>query len=731
MAGKPNHLIHEKSPYLLQHARNPVDWHPWGEEAFEKARREDKPILVSIGYSTCHWCHVMERESFSNPEIAAVMNENLVCIKVDREERPDLDKIYMTAAQALTGAGGWPLNVFLTPDLKPFYGGTYFPPDERWGRMSWPDLVRRIGESWRDAENRKKIAESADSLTDHLRQFLSEGASEAGDLSLSLFEHALGGIAAGYDPQHGGFGPAPKFPMPVIHRYLLRYWRHASRRPGLEAKAAEALEMSLNTLRKMAGGGIHDQIGGGFHRYSTDERWQVPHFEKMLYDNAQLAVCYLEAFQASGDPAFARVARETLEYVLLDLSDPGGGFYSAEDADSLPAEFKGRVDDSGHEHRVEGAFYVWTKKEILDLLGPGKGEIFCDHFGVKEEGNAESDPHGEFKGKNILHAVRSPLETAAKFGKTEEDIGRLIGEGRCKLFGARSKRPRPHLDDKILTSWNGLMISAMALGAQVLGDEKYRAAAERAAGFVFTHLYDREPRQLYRRWRDGERKVNGTADDYAFLVQGLVDLYEASFSVRWLEWAAELAEETNRRFLDPKAGGFFMTEEGSPDWLLLRVKEDADNVEPSASSVAALNLLRLAEFTDRRDFAEAAEKTLRHFVPAMRDYPRAVPQMLAALHFALAGSRQIVLLGPTASEGTRRLLGEVRQRFLPDKVLALAEDDAAQKALSGVAPFVASLRKVEDRPTAFVCVGRACDLPVTDPQRLASLLDEGGVAAGR
>jgi uncharacterized protein len=701
---KPNRLIHEKSPYLLQHADNPVDWYPWGPEAFEKARREDKPILLSIGYSTCHWCHVMERESFEDPAIAAVMNKYLVCIKLDREERPDIDKIYMTAVSAMTGSGGWPLNAFLTHDLKPFYGGTYFPPEDRWGRLGWPRVVERIGEAWKDPENRKKLVESAENVSKGVARYLSPPGEE-GEAGAAALDNAFGSFRGSFDARLGGFGPAPKFPMPVNQNFLFRY--HAS------TGNKEALSMALATLRAMARGGIYDHLGGGFARYSTDERWHVPHFEKMLYDNAQLAVNFLEAYQLSRDGEFARVARETLDYVRRDMTHPQGGFYSAEDADSLPSPQA--------DHKKEGAFYVWEKEEVLKVLGAEAGEVFAFRYGVEKGGNALEDPHGEFPNKNVLYAAQEVADVAKRFGKTESEVAKTLEDSKRKLFAERAERPRPHLDDKVLTSWNGLMISAFAKAAQVLGEPAYEKSAVEAARFLKEKLWDARGRRLYRRWRDGERAVPGTADDYAFLAQALTDLYETDFDPAWLDWAVELAEVLLKDFYDAKAGGFFMTAPGHDEHLLMRVKESSDNVEPSADSVAALTLLRLADFTDRKDFRAAADKTLRAFALVMNEQPRAAPQMLCALDRALGKSVQVVIAAPSAAAGAA-LLKTVRARFLPNKIVLLADGGARQAALAERLPFLKGMVPVGGKPTAYVCVDYACRLPVTDPAALEAQL---------
>jgi uncharacterized protein YyaL (SSP411 family) len=668
-----NRLIGEKSPYLLQHAYNPVDWFPWGEEAFEKARAENKPILVSIGYSTCHWCHVMERESYEDPAVAALMNHYLVNMKVDREERPEIDKIYMTAVSAMTGQGGWPLNMFLTPDLKPIFGGTYFPPEARWGQPAWKDVVTRIGQAWQDASSRDKMLNQAVYLTDALKKYV-EGTPEAVEGDASCLDQGFLALKASYDASRGGFSGAPKFPMPVYHQFLLRYYART--------KNQEALDMSLHSLREMAKGGIYDHLGGGFARYSTDERWHVPHFEKMLYDNAQLAVNYLEAWQIARTDDLKQVAEETLRYVQREMTHPDGGFYSAQDADSLASpEAK---------EKKEGAFYVWEKNEILDVLGPDEGERFCAAYGVKAEGNAESDPHGEFVGKNILY-------------RTQSDVS--FQEGRRKLLAVREKRPRPHLDDKIIAAWNGLMISAFAKAGQILGDKTCLDSARRAARFLKTKQYDPETKTLFRCRRD----VAGIADDYAFVVQGLINLYEADFDPEWLAWALELTDVLNERFYDAQNGGYFMTAAGEDKHLILRIKENTDNVEPSAGSVAALNLLRLAQHTDRSDLEALAKKTLRCFGSTLQTTPRALPVMLTALDFALTEPRQVVIAGKPGAEDVQAMLRTLHRHYIPVKTLILAASDAPYKPLEGKA-------------AAYICIRHACQQPTNDPAILNDLL---------
>src|SRR6478672_6437131 len=640
-----NKLADEKSPYLLQHADNPVDWLPWGEEAFAKARRENKPIFLSIGYSTCHWCHVMAHESFENPEVAAIMNREFVNIKVDREERPDVDRVYMTFVQATTGGGGWPMSIWLTPELKPFVGGTYFPPEDRWGQPGFTKVLERIAAAWK--QDHEKISEQGTKIIAALEQSVSAIPDSGQKLGAKTLDAAYQQIARSYDAHEGGFGVAPKFPRPVTLNFLARI--HA-RNPESDS-GKHALEMNQFTLRKMAAGGMHDVLGGGFHRYSVDAYWHVPHFEKMLYDQAQLAVAYLEAFQITREPLFEEVARDTLDYVRRDMTAKDGGFFSAEDADS--------VVPGNSAKKAEGAFYVWDKKEI-DAALDASADVFNFHYAVKAEGNVPSggDPHGEFTGKNILIELGSLAATAKHFGKEEAEIRKTLAESRAKLFEVRAKRPRPHLDDKIITAWNGLMISAFARGAQILDDSAYLEAATRAAEFVRSQLYDSSRKVLYRNYREGRSAIEGFADDYAFLIQSLLDLYEASFDVGWLRWANELQETLNRLFFDKERGGYFSGAGNDPS-ILLRLKEDNDSAEPAASSIASLNLLRLAQIRNDAGFYDRAEKTVDVFAPQIGHFPSAMPQMLVALDLSLGKPRQIVIAGDRDDAGTRALVAEV------------------------------------------------------------------------
>ncbi len=700
---KPNRLIHEKSPYLLQHAFNPVDWYPWGEEAFRKARGEDKPIFLSIGYSTCHWCHVMAHESFENTQIATILNQYFVSIKVDREERPDLDRVYMLATQALTGQGGWPMSVFLTHDLKPFYAGTYFPAESRYGRPGFGDLLQAIHEAW--ANDRKRILQSATQITAHLKERTVAQKSET-DLNESLLERAYNLTAVTYDRAQGGFSNAPKFPRPVTLNFLLRYHYRSGDK--------KALDMVLTTLRKMAAGGIHDQIGGGFHRYSVDGQWRVPHFEKMLYDQAQVAVAYLEAYQITNDSFYARVARDILDYVLRDLTGPHSGFYSAEDADSPRPE--------NPEKHGEGAFYVFAKEEIEKTLGVKTGKVFIYYYGIEDGGNAPLDPQGEFAGKNILYVAHSLDETASQFGKSPTEIEKLLSAARQKLFQVRARRPRPHLDDKVITSWNGLMITALARGYQVLNEPRYLRAAEQSAGFITSRLYDSKQKVLLRRYRKGSAGLEAHLDDYAFLVQGLLDLYEASFSIKWLIYATALTDKQAELFGDPRGGGFYDTS-GDDRTVLLRLKEDYEGAKPTGNSVAALNLLRLAQMTDNERWYRKGVETIVTFSGLLNKYPTTMPQMLVALDFQLHNLKQVIIAGKPNSEDTMKMLKRVHDRFLPKKVILLADGGEGQEYLSKYLPFIASMRMRDGIATAYVCENYTCKLPTTDVSVMVGLLE--------
>jgi len=702
-----NRLAREKSPYLLQHADNPVDWFPWGDEAFAKAQTGNKPIFLSIGYSTCHWCHVMAHESFEDKATAEIMNREFVNIKVDREERPDVDRVYMTFVQATTGGGGWPMSVWLTPDLKPFVGGTYFPPVDRYGQPAFKKVLERIAAAWK--ADRTKISEQGEKIIGALRQATAAFGQTDKEFDSRVLEAAYEQFARTFDSREGGFGGAPKFPRPVTLNFLIRFY---ARDPRSDA-GKHALEMVLVTLRKMAAGGIHDHIGGGFHRYAVDAVWHVPHFEKMLYDQAQLASAYLDAFQITHEPLFESVARDILDYGRRDMTSPEGGFYSAEDADSLF--------EHGRPEHGEGAFYVWTKAEVGQALGEA-AEVFAFHYGIEENGNAPagSDQHGEFTGKNILIERHSITETASHFDKTEEDTLKLLANARAKLFANRAKRPRPHLDDKIITAWNGLMISAFARGAQVLDDKAYLETATRAAEFLRTHLYDQSRKVLTRNFREG-RGVDGFADDYAFFIQALLDLYEASFEIKWLKFALELQSSFDAQFLDATHGGYF-TVTGRDPSILFRMKEDNDSAEPAASSIAALNLAQLAAMQSDSQLLMRAKQTISAFASQLTNFPSALPQMLVAVDFLQGSPRQIVIAGAKNDQRSGALLAEVRRHFLPRTILLLADGGAGQKFLSETNKSLSAMTPVNGEPAVYVCENFTCRAPVTDPRELAQIL---------
>ena len=713
-----NRLAREKSPYLLQHAHNPVDWYPWGEEAFAKARRENKPIFLSIGYSTCHWCHVMAHESFEDEATAAIMNREFVSIKVDREERPDVDRVYMTFVQATTGGGGWPMSVWLTPDLKPFVGGTYFPPVDRYGQPGFKKVLERIAAAWK--QDHAKIADQGSKLLEALRESQNAQAETTAKIDNQFFQTAYEQLSRSFDDKEGGFGTAPKFPRPVSLNFLTRFY---ARDPKGES-GKHALEMDLVTLRKMAAGGMHDHLGGGFHRYSVDRYWHVSHFEKMLYDQAQLASAYLDAFQIGQDRQYADVARDILDYVARDMTSKEGGFFSAEDADSFF--------EHGKPEHGEGAFYVWTEKQIDDALG-ADAAVCKFHFGVQPHGNAPegSDPQDEFRGKNILIQRHTLAETAKHFKKSDDEIRQSLMRSREKLLTIRNKRPRPHLDDKIIAAWNGLMISAYARGAQVLDEPRYLENATRAAKFLRANLYDDKSKLLFRNYRESRSDVEGFADDYAFVIQGLLDLYEVSFDVEWLKFAIELQGMQDDLFYDEKNGGYFSTS-GKDKSVVLRMKDDNDSAEPAASSIAALNLLRLAQFRDDKKLDERARKTIGAFAPTLSHFASAMPQMLVALEYSLAKPRQIVIAGKidplkdglavANNDATKTLLAELRRHFLPNKILMLADGGEGQKFFSAKNEAIAAMSPIGGKPAAYVCENFTCKAPVTDPRELEKVL---------
>ncbi len=698
-----NRLANEKSPYLLQHAHNPVDWYPWGAEAFEKARAENRPIFLSIGYSTCHWCHVMERESFENDQIAGLLNRDYVPVKVDREERPDVDRIYMTFVQATTGGGGWPMSVWLTPDLQPFFGGTYFPPENRYGHPGFASVLTQITSAWQT--ERDKIEESAREVVAQLAAHAAVQPGPASIVDNSILDSGFNVFRRTFDSQMGGFGPAPKFPRPAVFEFLLRYHLRTGNR--------EALDMVLLTLREMAKGGMHDQLGGGFHRYSVDERWFVPHFEKMLYDQGQLATSYLEAFQITGDNQYAATARRIFEYVLRDMTGPEGGFYSAEDADSV-------IDADEPEIKGEGAFYVWQSEDIRARLGHPLADWFCYRYGVAENTNVANDPHHEFTNRNILYEAATIEETAQQFNRSEEEVRAGLEQATLALLNARAERVRPHLDDKILTSWNGLMISALALGGAVLGEPRYAEAARRAAAFLIDRLYHPRTGVLLRRFRQGDAAIPGFLDDYAMFIQALLDLYETQFDVAHLDLAQRLTAKARELFEDSD-GGFFSTTPDDPS-LVLRAKEDYDGAEPSGNSVMLMNLIRLSRISNSEELAGAAERTVAAFASRLAAGPVTLPYMLAACESRAADPRQIILVGAKDAPDTRALLDTVWSKFDPARTVLLLDSEEARARFASTIPSVTGMEALDGRAAAYVCRDYTCQLPVSEAAALAKLI---------
>ena len=704
-----NRLAGERSPYLLQHANNPVDWYAWGDEAIERSRREDKPIFLSVGYSTCHWCHVMEHESFENPAIAELLNDHFVSIKVDREERPDVDRVYMSFVQATTGSGGWPMSVFLTPELKPFYGGTYFPPSSKWGRPGFADLLAELARVWK--EDRTRVNDAAAELTERLKSVTASAGAENEVADTEALDRGVEQFQMAFDRRHAGFGGAPKFPRPSELLFLLR--EHARR------QSQPPLFMATETLRAMALGGMRDHIGGGFHRYSVDAEWRVPHFEKMLYDQAQLVLAYLDAAQATADDFYATVAEDTLHYVLRDMTSPEGGFYSAEDADSVPPEQAG----SPHPHKVEGAFYVWSDAEIGELLDDD-ATVARRRFGILPDGNAPQDPHGEFTGKNLLYVSESIEDVSARTGQPVEQVMAALGRIRQKLFDARISRPRPHLDDKILTAWNGLMMAAFARAARVLPSSvdapRYRAAAVNAAEFIRTTLWDGSRGILLRRYRDGDAAIDGYAEDYAYLIYGVLELFEATGDARWLEWAVQLQRRQDELFWDADGGGWFSTTGNDPS-VLLRLKEDYDGAEPAASSVSTLNVLKLAHLLGDATYRDKAERTLARYGTRLGAAARVVPFMLTALSAWHAPSMQIVTVGGPSSPETRALEREIASHYLPFAVHVPVDPDRTQEDLRRVLPFVDGMQP-HGGGAVYVCREFTCRQPVGTPEQLRAEL---------
>ncbi|MDZ7772128.1 MAG: thioredoxin domain-containing protein [Balneolaceae bacterium] len=688
-----NRLKDEKSPYLKQHADNPVDWHPWGEEAFRRAREEDKPVFLSIGYATCHWCHVMAHESFEDPEVARLMNEAFVSIKVDREERPDIDHTYMLVCQMMSGQGGWPLNVLLTPDKEPFYSATYLPKRGRGGRPGMLELVPWIDGLWED--EREKVMRSAENLTEAYRKS-TRHAGETFDYEETL-DTAWQAFRSSYDPEHGGFGEAPKFPSPHNLGFLLRY--------GWRTDSGEAADMVERTLTRMRYGGLFDQVGFGFHRYSTDRRWLVPHFEKMLYDQAGLLMAYTEGWQVTGRELFRDTARQIVTYLERCLLSDTGGFHSAEDADSPGGG--------------EGDFYTWTADEIRELLPPGQAELVLRAWNFTEEGNWREESSGRRDGTNIPHRDRSLAELAGERGEEPETTADLLENARGALREAREERPRPGLDHKILTDWNGMTVAALARAARTFGREREEELARGAADFLLDEMRHGEGHLLHR-WCEGERSVRGNADDYAFLLWGLLELHETTRETRWLEEAVDLAKVFVRECWDPAEGGFFFTG-ASEEVILARAKEFYDGAMPSANSVAACCLLRLARLTGESSWEEKAERTLALYKEQVSGAPTAFSQMLQALEWQVEGGREIIVRGKPGEAPVRRFLEDLNRRFLPHRAVLVAGE--GDETLARLAPFLENFTRRGGEPAFYICRNYTCERPVTDPEKALELLE--------
>ncbi len=689
-----NRLALEKSPYLLQHSENPVDWYPWGDEAFEKARKENKPIFLSIGYSTCHWCHVMEKESFEDPEVAQLMNEAFVSIKVDREERPDLDSIYMAASQMLTGAGGWPLNIILTPDKRPFYALTYIPKQGRFGMTGMLELIPRIREAWLTRQDEVFI--SANQATTALRQTVMAGKGE--ELGKDVLMAASQELSRHFDEEHGGFSYAPKFPSPHNILFLLRYWNRT--------KDPDALNMAEKTLRQMRMGGIYDHLGFGFHRYSTDSKWLVPHFEKMLYDQGMLAIANTEAFQVTGKEEYRETAQEIFTYVLREMTSPEGGFYSGEDADS-----EGK----------EGKFYLWTEDEIRQILEKGEADLIIKVFNIEKQGNFTEQGTEVNTGENILHLKKPVTGLASELNIPVQDLEGRLEKARLELFTARRRRVHPHKDDKILTDWNGLLIAAFAKGARVFDKPEYADAAKKAMGFILKNIRKPDGRLLHR-YRDGEAAITAYLDDYAFSIWGIIDLYETTFEDGYLQAALELNADLLKHFWDDRGGGFYFAPDDGED-LIVRKKEIYDGAIPSGNSVAMLNLLRLGRITANPALEEKAAEIGRAFSREVRQSPSAYTHLMAAVDFAVGPSCEVVIAGDSRADDTKEMLKAVNKLFIPNKIVLLRPTEQEESGITRIAPFTVNQVDIQGKAAAYVCRNYTCENPTTDINEMLKLLN--------
>ena len=689
-----NKLVYEKSPYLLQHAENPVNWYPWGDEAFKKAQEENKPIFLSIGYSTCHWCHVMAHESFEDHEVARLMNKVFISIKVDKEERPDIDKIYMTVCQLMTNSGGWPLTIIMTPDKKPFFAGTYFPKESRFGRIGLVDLIKRVEDLWKDKKD--EIYKTSDQITNALLDITVENPGLK--LNEKTLLKAFNILRSRFDEKKGGFGSAPKFPTPHNLLFLLRYWKRTGN--------GDALRMVEKTLQAMRNGGIYDHIGFGFHRYSTDAEWFVPHFEKMLYDNALLALAYLEVYQATKNPDYSQTANEIFTYILRDMTSPEGGFYSAEDADS---------------EGEEGKFYIWTMREIEEYLDKGEAELIKKVFNIEEAGNYLEEATKKKTGSNILHLKESLSNLARELNFEEQDLRVKLEVIREKLFNVRVKRIHPHKDDKILTDWNGLMIAALARGAQILSEPLYLKVAEKAAKFILNDL--RKPNgRFFHRYRDGSREIDAYLDDYAFFVWGLLELYETTFDNFYLKTAIELNKAQIEHFWDESIGGFFFTADDG-EKLLIRQKEIYDGAIPSGNSVSMLNLLKLAQLTWDHDLEQKADYLNRVFAESVKNNTAAYSNLMVAIDFALGPTYTLVIAGDTNSQDTKEMLNAIRENFIPNKSIIFLPTEQSSPEILDIAEFAKYYEQVDGKAAAYICINQTCKPATNQINKMLEMLE--------
>lgn len=694
-----NKLLNEKSPYLLQHSNNPVNWYAWNEESLQLSKEENKPIFLSVGYSTCYWCHVMERESFENEAIADLLNKYFINIKVDREERPDLDRVYMTALQSMIGSGGWPMNMFLTPDLKPFYGATYIPPKAKYGRAGFEDIIEQIQNLW--TTKRQEIITSSEKIFDLLNTRISQKSNLNINFDNAIFEKSFDTIKNIFDYDNGGFGIGNKFPRPVILNYLLSLYS----RFGF----TEALDIVTFTAKKMCEGGIYDHLGGGFHRYAVDVYWRVPHFEKMLYDQAQIANLLFDLYSLTGKKYFLNFAEETLNYVHNNLTDSTGGFYSAEDAESA-------IEESIPNYKEEGFYYTWEKTQIDDILGKTESAIFNYAYGIKHEGNTISDPHNIFKNKNVIHFANDIYDTAKAFNKSPDEIENILLNCRNILLEKRNKRPKPHLDDKLLTSWNSLMISAFAKGYNITRNEKYKDIAIKCSGFISEKMWDDKKNILYRRYRDGEVKYSGTLDDYAFYIKSLIDLYESTFYIEYLEKALNITNVIINKFLDKVNYGFFDAEPDVKD-VILKTKDIYDGAEPSGNSIMLENLLRLEYISGKKGFSEITEKSLNYFYPETENLPFSSPQMLNNYLSNTSAPKEIIFTGDLKDKKLAEMIEYIHGKFIPFKIIVYANKETEKYTA-----LIKNIIKNYNETKVYVCENEACKLPVDNLDNLKKLL---------